>query len=137
MRLAVLVMTFAVLAGLVACKNNGGSTPSSTPTPVPPISASPSSITLSLSGAGGVPQSITALTWTQQNATGDAGISQNCFPGSGTILASPTSTTQSVSGGVLTGSMGPITAAAVGTCQITLSPLGGGGATFVTVTVNS
>ena len=137
MRLAVLVMTFAVVAGLVACKNNGSSTPAATPTPTPPIMASTTSITLSLSGAGGVPQSISALTWTQQNATGNAGISQNCFPASGTILASPTTTTQSISGGVLSGSMGPITAAAVGTCTITLSPFGGGGATFVTVTVNS
>lgn len=137
MRVAILVMTFAVLAGLVACKNGGSSTPGATPTPVPPISVSPTSITLSLSGAGGVPQSISALTWTQQNATGNAGISQNCFPASGTILASPASTTQSISGGTLSGSMGPITAASVGTCTITLSPFGGGGATLVTVTVNS
>lgn len=136
MRRAIILVFVAALGGLVACKNSGSATPGSTPTPTPPIVASPASITLSLSGANGVPNSITALTWTQPNATGIAGISQNCFPASGTVLASPTSTTQTLSGTTLSGSMGPITAAATGTCTIALAPQGGGNPTYIAVSVN-
>ncbi|MBD5656199.1 MAG: hypothetical protein IAI50_13630 [Candidatus Eremiobacteraeota bacterium] len=109
---------------MTAC--GGGSEGSLSAPTAGALAVAPTSITLSLTASNGAPKSISSLTWAQPGAAGTAVVTSTCSPPNGNVLFAPTSFSQTVSSsGVLNGSEGPITAEALGTCEITITPATG------------